>query len=92
MGNALVGLGALLALFAVVCQVVITAAGFKRSALTGLFSIVCFPLFTLYFAFTGFQHPWKGTILAGWLGGLFLAVILFVVGRNMVAAAAATAQ
>jgi hypothetical protein len=88
MGTLLVVMGALVALFAFACQLVVTAAGFKRSALTGLLSLFCFPFFTLYFAITGFQHPYKQTILAGFAFGYPLAVLLVVVGRSMVAAAA----
>ncbi len=85
MGTLLEGLGALLALSAFACQIVVIVSAFKRSVLTGLLSVLCFP-FTLYYGFTGFQRPYKGTILAGWLGGLLLAIILTTVGKNMVAA------
>jgi hypothetical protein len=85
MGTLLEALGALFALTAFACQIVVVVTAFKRSPITGLLSVLCFP-FTLYYAFTGFERPWKGTILAGWLGGILLAIVLTTVGKNMVAA------
>lgn len=53
---------------------------FQRSVGTG-FMVLCVPCYTVYYAFTQFEHPRKGLILAGYLGCLTLGAFLFQVGR-----------
>jgi hypothetical protein len=87
MGTVIMAAGALFALMAAVCGIIILINAFKQSTGTGILSLLFFP-YALYFAFAKFTHQKKGLILAGWLGGIFLSCALSAAGAAMSAAAA----
>jgi benzodiazapine receptor len=87
MGMAIMGLGGLLGLAALVCWVIVLIAAFKKDTKTGILSFILAP-YALYFAFTKFEHQKKGLILAGWIGGFILCFVLQSVGGSMAAASA----
>jgi hypothetical protein len=78
-------LGILLQVVAVGCFVPVLVHAFRRSVGTG-FMVLCLP-YTLYYAFSQFEHRYKGGLLAGWLGGLVVGVVLRAVGLKLGVAA-----
>jgi hypothetical protein len=78
-------LGILLQVVAVGCFMPVLVHAFRRSVGTG-FMVLCLP-YTLYYAFSQFEHRHKGTLLAGWLGGLVVGVVLRAVGLKLGVAA-----
>ncbi len=81
--SALVVLALLLQLLAVVSFVPVLVHAFQRSIGTG-FMVLCLPVYTLYYAFSQFEHRRKGLVLAGWLGAFVLGVVFRVVGLSAV--------
>lgn len=77
--SALLVVALLLQLCAVVCFVPVLVHAFQRSIGTGVM-VLCLPVYTLYYAFSQFEHRKKGLVLAGWLGAFVLGVVLRVVG------------
>lgn len=77
--TALSVLGLLLQLVAVVCFVPVLVHAFQRSIGTGVI-VLCLPFYTLYYAFSQFEHRKKGLVLAGWLGAFVLGVVFRFVG------------
>jgi uncharacterized membrane protein HdeD (DUF308 family) len=77
--TALSVLGLLLQLLAVVCFVPVLVHAFQRSIGTGVI-VLCLPFYTLYYAFSQFEHRRKGLVLAGWLGAFVLGVVFRFVG------------
>jgi hypothetical protein len=71
--------GLLLQLVAVVSFVPVLVHAFQRSVGTGVM-VLCLPVYTLYYAFSQFEHRRKGLVLAGWLGAFVLAVVFRIVG------------
>lgn len=57
------------------CSVFVIVHAFRRSLGTG-FMVLCVPCYTVYYAFTQFEHPRKGLIVAGYLGCLSLGGVL----------------
>ena len=72
-------LGLLFQLASVACFTLVLVHAFKRSIGTGVM-VLCIPLYNLYYAFSQFEHRRKGWVLAGWLGGLVLALGLRAAG------------
>jgi benzodiazapine receptor len=70
-------LGVVSALVAAVSSVLVLWNAFRRSWGTGVMTLLI-PCFLFYYAFAHFEHPRKGAVLAGLLGGWGLAVILAV--------------
>jgi translocator protein len=66
-------LGVVSALVAVACTVRILVDAFQRSVGAGVM-VALIPFFILYYAFAHFEHPRKGLVLAGLVGGWGLAV------------------
>lgn len=81
----LVILGLVLQLLAVVCWVFIFAHAFNRSLGTGVM-VLLIPIYNLVYAFTQFEHPRRGLILSGAVGGLVLAIVLRVTGQALLPA------
>jgi uncharacterized membrane protein HdeD (DUF308 family) len=80
MAASLLGMsGVLLQLVAVGCFLPVLLHAFRRSVGTG-FMVLCLPVYTPYYAFSQFEHRWKGPLLAGWLGGFVLGVVLRYAG------------
>jgi benzodiazapine receptor len=82
----LVVLGLGLNVLAAACLVPLLRFAFQRSVGTGVM-VLCLPVYTLYFAFSQFEHRLKGLLLAGALGGFVLGVVLRAVGLALGAAA-----
>ena len=80
MGVSLLGIG--FQFLAVVCFLPILVHAFQRSVGTG-FMVLCLPVYTPYYAFSQFEHRWKGVLLSGWLGGFVLGVVLRAVGLRL---------
>jgi hypothetical protein len=77
-------LGLLLTFLSVPCFAVILVHAFQRSVGTG-FMVLCLPLYSLYYAFSQFEHRLKGLVVAGWIGCLVLGVTLRVLGASLAA-------
>lgn len=69
------GAGLLSMFVALGCGVRILLHAFARSPGTG-FMALCIPLFVFLYAFVHFDHPRKGWIVAGFIGGWGLGVVL----------------
>lgn len=81
----LVLLGLSLQFLAVVCWLFVLAHAFNRSLGTGVM-VLLIPFYNVVYAFTQFEHPRRGLILAGAIGGLVLAVVLRVTGTALMPA------
>ena len=68
-------LGLAFQLLAVTCFVFVLLHGFQRSVGTG-FMVLLNPFQCIHYGFTQFEHRLKGLILAGWLGGFLVGVVL----------------
>jgi len=80
MGVSLLGIG--FQVLAVACFLPVLIHAFQRSVGTG-FMVLCLPVYTPYYAFSQFEHRRKGLLLAGWLGGFVLGVVLRAVGIKL---------
>lgn len=80
----MIALGLLLIFVSVPCYALILVHAFQRSVGTG-FMVLCLPLYTLYYAFSQFEHRRKGLVLAGWMGAFVTGVVLRVVGASLAA-------
>lgn len=78
----LVIVGLLLQLVAVSCWVLIFVHAFQRSLGTGVM-VLLIPIYNVVYAFTQFEHPRRGLVLSGAIGGLVLAVVLRTVGQAL---------
>lgn len=74
----LVNLGILLQLVAVACFLPVLVHAFQRSVGTG-FMVLCLP-YNVYYAFSQFEHRFKGVLVSTWLGGFVAGVVLRVWG------------
>ena len=72
-------LGLAFQLLAVTCFVFVLLHAFQRSVGTG-FMVLLIPPVCLIYGFTQFEHRRKGLILAGWMGGFVVAVVLRSLG------------
>lgn len=77
-------LGLLLIFVSVASYALILVHAFQRSIGTG-FIVLCLPIYNVYYGFSQFEHRRKGLVLAGWIGGLVLGVILQKVGISVAA-------
>jgi hypothetical protein len=75
-------LGIAVQVAAVGCFLPVLLHAFRRSVGTG-FMVLCLPVYTPYYAFSQFEHRFKGPLVAGWLGGLVLGVVLRTVGQGL---------
>jgi len=67
-------IGTALAFLSFACSLPILLHAFRRSVGTGVM-VLCIPFFILFYAFTQFEHRFKGAIVAAWLGAFVLAAI-----------------
>ncbi|MGE0792329.1 MAG: hypothetical protein AB7S26_42035 [Sandaracinaceae bacterium] len=63
----LLGLGGLLSLVGLVCNIIILIHAFRESVGEG-FLCLCVPCYILYYMFTKFEHPQKPLIIGGAIG------------------------
>ena len=70
--------------------IIIMIAAFKESAGQGLLCL-CIPFYIFYFAFAKFENEKKGLIIAIFLGGYIIGMILQVMAAAAAVAAAAGA-
>jgi len=61
-----------LATLSTACSVLILIHAFRRSAGTGVM-VLFIPFYMPVYAFTQFEHRWKGLIVATWLATLLLS-------------------
>lgn len=82
LGFALAVVGLLLVLASTACFVIVLGHAFRRSLGTGVM-VLCIPFFQVVYGFGQFDHPRKGVILGGWLGGFVLGLALWVLGVGL---------
>jgi len=68
-------LGLVLQVLAVVCFALVLRHAFQRSVGTG-FMVLLIPVYNVVYGFRQFEHPRKGLVLAGWLGGFVAGAVL----------------
>ncbi|MFL5318707.1 MAG: hypothetical protein ACJ790_03555 [Myxococcaceae bacterium] len=73
---AFIALAAFLALVSAGAWLFIVIHAFQRSVGTG-FLVMLIPFYLLWYAFSQFEHPQKGIILAAFFGAGMLSVILY---------------
>ena len=73
--------GLLVQLLSVCCFATVLVDAFRRGLATGA-AVLLMPPYSVYFAFARFEHRARAAVLAGWLGGLALAVVLRVAGAT----------
>jgi translocator protein len=78
----LVLLGLFFSLIAVACYALVLIHAVRRSIGTA-FMVLCIPFYNLYYGFSQFEHRRKGLILAGWLGGLVMGIMLRVASLRL---------
>jgi len=71
-------LGLLFSTVGLVCAGLIWIHAFRRSVGTG-FMVLCIPCYNFYYAFSQFEHPRKGLVIAGLFGGLGLGAALLAI-------------
>lgn len=72
-------LGLALTALGFACSLVVLVHAFRRSLGTGVM-VLCVPCYNLFYAFSQFEHPRKGPLLAGYIGALALGGFLLSVG------------
>jgi hypothetical protein len=75
MGFFLSIIAALIGLISAVCFLQVVIHAFRRSTGTGIL-VLCVPFYNFVYAFKQFEHRNKNWILACWLGGVGLLVLL----------------
>lgn len=78
----LVLLAGALATFSALCAVLILVHAFRRSVGTGVM-VLCIPCYMVVYAFTQFEHRWKGLIVTTWLATLLLSATISAVGMQL---------
>jgi hypothetical protein len=68
-------LSVLLIVVATGCAAMVVVHAFRRSLGTGVM-VLLIPPYHFVYGFSQFEHRYKGPILAGWMGGLVLGVVL----------------
>jgi hypothetical protein len=80
MSMVFLGLGGIFSLVGLVCSIIVLVHAFKTSVGQG-FMCLCIPCYSLYYAFSKFEHPKKPLILGGWLGGSIIGNVLVRLGQ-----------
>jgi translocator protein len=78
----LVLLAAVLAGISGVCAILILVHAFGRSVGTGVM-VLLIPFYMTVYAFTQFEHRWKGLIATTWLASLLLSATISAVGLQL---------
>lgn len=76
-------LGMLLILIGFVCSIFVLAHAFRRSVGTG-FMVLLVPCYILYYAFSQFEHRFKGLIIAGYIGCFTLGAFFEAIATRVV--------
>ncbi len=84
----LLPLAILSGLVALVCAAFLLIHAFRRSVGTGVM-VLLIPCYMLFYAFSQFEHPRKGLIVAGFVASTVLAAVFLGLGAHGVAALAA---
>jgi hypothetical protein len=79
---AFVLLAAALAALSTACALLILIHAFRRSVGTGVM-VLCIPLYMAVYAFTQFEHRWKGLIVTTWMATLLLSATISAVGLQL---------
>jgi hypothetical protein len=87
---AFMGLAVVSVLVAAVFGIILLINAFKTDTTQGILCL-CLP-YALYWAFAKFTHPKKGMILAGWLGGIIIGTVMYVLSGIMAVSAAGDAM
>lgn len=66
------------------CFLVVVVHAFRRSVGTGVM-VLLIPPYHFVYGFSQFEHRFKGPILAGWMGGLVLGLVLRAVALSVAA-------
>jgi benzodiazapine receptor len=74
-------LGLLLTVVGFTCSLFVLVHAFRRSLGTGVM-VLCVPCYNVYYAFSQFEHPRKGPLLAAYLGCLALGGFLLSVAAR----------
>ncbi|HVE86341.1 MAG TPA: hypothetical protein VND93_25970 [Myxococcales bacterium] len=80
MGLALLAAG--LALVAGAGSLLILVHAFRRSVGTGVM-VLFIPFYMIVYAFTQFEHRWKGLIVTAWVASLLLSATISAVGMQL---------
>ena len=78
----LVLLATLLAAISAVCAMLILVHAFGRGVGTGVM-VLLIPFYMAVYAFTQFEHRWKGLIVTTWLASLLLSATISAVGFHL---------
>lgn len=78
----LVLLATALAVLSAACAILILFHAFRRSFGTGVM-VLCIPCYMAVYAFTQFEHRWKGLIVTTWLATLLLSATISAVGLQL---------
>lgn len=63
-------------LVAFVCAIIVLIHAFKNGgALQGILCL-CVPFYILYYMFAKFEHPKKNLIIAGYIGGIVISLVI----------------
>lgn len=77
----LLPLAILFGLIALVCAVILLIHAFRRSVGTGVM-VLLIPCYVLFYAFSQFEHPRKGLIVAGFMASTVLAAVFLGLGAH----------
>jgi uncharacterized membrane protein YphA (DoxX/SURF4 family) len=77
----LLPLAILFGLIALVCAVTLLIHAFRRSVGTGVM-VLLIPCYVLFYAFSQFEHPRKGLIVAGFMASTVLAAVFLGLGAH----------
>ena len=77
----LLPLAILFGLIALVCAAFLLIHAFRRSVGTGVM-VLLIPCYVLFYAFSQFEHPRKGLIVAGFMASTVLAAVFLGLGAH----------
>ena len=77
----LLPLAILFGLVALVCAAILLIHAFRRSVGTGVM-VLLIPCYVLFYAFSQFEHPRKGLIVAGLVASTVLAAVFLGMGAH----------
>ncbi len=84
----LLPLAILFGLIALVCAALLLLHAFRRSVGTGVM-VLLIPCYVLFYAFSQFEHPRKGLIVAGFVASTVLSAVFLGLGAHGLSAMSA---
>mgnify|MGYP001499533310 CR=1 FL=1 len=84
-GLLMLGLGGLLGLVSSVCGIIILISAFQDEVIEGILCLLC-PFYILYYGGWKFDHDKRALIMVGWLGPIFLYIVILGITSLFVAA------